>query len=59
METKDNKTVIEGKMMPFHDTNGWYVQEPVTLNDPGIRTGAHMFQAVIGKKVRVTVEVIE
>lgn len=59
MKNEGNKNVIEGKLMPFHDVNGWFVQEPVTLNDPGIRTGSHMFQWAIGKKVRVTIEVIE
>ena len=57
----DNKKVFEGKMMPFHENHGWYVQATPNAreNDPGVRNCSALFQWAIGKKVRVTVEVIE
>lgn len=55
------RRAFEGTMQPFHETLGWYVQGPIDArnNNPGYLNGATMFQWAIGKKVRVTVEVIE
>jgi hypothetical protein len=62
MIKEDKKLVVEGKMIGMHETLGWCVQEPPDVNRPydrGLRNGATMFQAFIGKTVRVTVEVVE
>ena len=52
---------FEGTMMPFDTNVGWYVQGAVNArrNDPGVLNGSVLFQWAIGKKVRVTIEVIE
>lgn len=57
----DEKKIFEGKMMTFHEAHGWHIQATpnAATNDQGIRNCPTMFQWAIGKKVRVTVEVIE
>ena len=57
----DNK-VFEGKVMPMHESHGWYIQTKPDINQPhdrGIRSAATILQPLIGKNVRIIVEVIE
>lgn len=53
--------VYEGKMMPFNENHGWYLQlKPNPReNDNGVRNAGTMFTDFIGKHVRVTIEVIK
>lgn len=55
------KKTVEGKLMPFSENYGWYIQDKIDVhkNDNGVRNLGFLLPEFIGKKVRITVEEIE